>query len=64
MASTPDSHPDSLPPETPGSVEQVDELFDGRHGVEEVDSPMADPGSSGGTAGTAGDNKVQDELDR
>ncbi|MBU3079476.1 hypothetical protein [Sphingomonas quercus] len=27
-------------------------------------SPLDPPGVSGGTAGTGGDNKVQDELDR
>lgn len=62
MASTPDSHPDSPSPEPGGAPEQVD--YPTEPGREGVETPLESPGSSGGTAGTAGDNKVQDELDR
>lgn len=64
MASTPDPHPDNLSPAQPDAAGMPDELFDGRHRSKTVDSPMEDPGTSGGTAGTAGDNKVQENLDR
>lgn len=61
MASHPDLHPDSIPSGSDESPEQVSPVPDpGRENVEE-DSP----GDPGGTAGTGGDNKVQDaEFER
>jgi hypothetical protein len=56
MASQPDAHPDSDPASTSDSPEQVSPDTDAnRKGVEEV------PGDFAGTAGTGGENKVQDQ---
>lgn len=56
MASKPDAHPDSAPSNTDDSPEQVrpDEKERGK-GVEDS------PGDYGGTAGTGGVNKVQQQ---
>ncbi len=56
MASQPDAHPDSPPTDTPGSVEQ--DTPGGEPSRESVDDS---PGDFAGTAGTGGDNKVQDQ---
>jgi hypothetical protein len=56
MASHPDPHPDSDPNGADDSVEQVKKSDDGRAGgVEDA------PGDFAGTAGTGGENKVQDQ---
>jgi len=56
MASHPDPHPDSDPDSTDDSIEQV-KKSDGERpgGVEDA------PGDFAGTAGTGGQNKVQDQ---
>lgn len=48
---------DDLPPRQDGSPRGAPSRDGAR-------SPLDPPGVSGGTAGTGGDNKVQDELDR
>jgi len=59
MASHPDAHPDSLPETEADSPEQVSPPADERQGVEDS------PGDFAGTAGTGGENKVQDaEFER
>jgi hypothetical protein len=56
MASHPDAHPDSDPSGTSDQPEQVSPADDPqRESVEDS------PGDPGGTAGTGGDNKVQDQ---
>jgi hypothetical protein len=56
MASQPDAHPDSAPDRDSDSPEQVSPGKDeGRKGVEDA------PGDFAGTAGTGGENKVQDQ---
>ena len=55
MASTPDANPDSDPSGPSDSPEQVTPSNDpGRENVEDS------PGDFAGTAGTGGENKVQD----
>ena len=55
MASQPDAHPDSVPEGPSDSPEQVSPPDEpGRTNVEDS------PGDSAGTAGTGGQNKVQD----
>ena len=61
MASIPDPHPDSLPPEPAGSPEQVD--LPAEPGREDVETPMESHGSSGGTAGTGGDDTDGENTD-
>jgi hypothetical protein len=56
MASHPDSHPDTDPAGADDSVEQVKKSDQERpSGVEDA------PGDFSGTAGTGGENKVQDQ---
>jgi len=56
MASHPDAHPDSDPSGSTDSAEQVNpEEENGRTDVEDS------PGDFAGTAGTGGENKVQDQ---
>lgn len=55
MASTPDAHPDSPPSGPSNDPERVSPAdAPRRESVEDT------PGDPGGTAGTGGDNKVQD----
>ena len=76
MASTPDSHPDSLPSGPSEDVEQVSPDADpGREGVEDIEtgtimtydkhggSPLDSPGVEDGVSGTGGEVKVQDMHD-
>ena len=56
MANHPDPHPDSEPDSADDSVEQVKKPDEGHSGgVEDA------PGDFAGTAGTGGENKVQDQ---
>jgi len=55
MASHPDAHPDSLPDAESDSPEQVSPPNE-QHRQNVEDSP----GDAAGTAGTGGENKVQD----
>jgi len=56
MANQPDAHPDSTPDGTSDSAEQVrPDKDEGRTNVEDS------PGDFAGTAGTGGENKVQDQ---
>ena len=56
MANQPDAHPDSDPSGPSDSPEQVSpDNQDGRTNVEDS------PGDFAGTAGTGGENKVQDQ---
>ena len=56
MTGEPDAHPDSDPSGPDDSPERVRPDTDpGREGVEDS------PGDSAGTAGTGGENKVQDQ---
>jgi hypothetical protein len=56
MASHPDTHPDSPPEGEPDSPEQVNPAEEPRRqNVEDS------PGDFAGTAGTGGENKVQDQ---
>ncbi|SFR82765.1 hypothetical protein [Sphingomonas jatrophae] len=68
MASTPDNHPDSLPPERSDDIERVSPGGDdGRTSVEDTSgdgNSVDSPGTYGGTAGTGGVNKAQEDLDR
>ncbi len=63
MASAPiDPHPDSdtqLPDEHPDSPSPEPDREPGRESVEGR-SPMEDPGTPGGTAGTGRNNRVQE----
>ena len=60
MASTPDAHPDSIPAGPSDDPERVSSTeAPRRESVEDT------PGDPGGTAGTGGENKVQDaEFER
>ena len=58
-------------PPTPAPAEGADDLPPRQEGSpgaapprDRARSPLDPPGVSGGTAGTGGDNKAQDELDR
>ena len=67
MAATPDPDPANPPAPRDAAAEQADREFDGRARAAQAggtDDLADSPGTSGGTAGTGGDNKVQDELDR
>jgi hypothetical protein len=55
MASHPDDHPDSAPETEPDSPEQVKPTDEQRRGNVEDSA-----GDFAGTAGTGGENKVQD----
>ena len=69
MASTPDSHPDSAPPERSDDVERVSPSAGeaGRESVEDTagtGNSTDSPGTYAGTSGTGGVNKAQEDLDR
>jgi hypothetical protein len=56
MANQPDAHPDSMPDGPSDSPEQVrPDKQDGRSDIEDSSGDFA------GTAGTGGENKVQDQ---
>jgi len=57
MANRPDAHPDSSPSASGDSADQatIDERGKKRTGVEDA------PGDFAGTAGTGGENEVQDQ---